>query len=108
MRPLPTLAIGLALVCVRAGAQDAGMKPPPEEVKRGSELYAIHCATCHGAHLANPPWAVDLGQFPHSDHARFVDTVTNGIRGMPPWGDLLKPDDIEALWAYVVAGEPKK
>jgi len=26
---------------------------------------------------------------------------------MPPWGDLLKPDDIAALWAYLVAGEPK-
>jgi hypothetical protein len=25
---------------------------------------------------------------------------------MPPWGDLVKPEDIEALWAYVVAGEP--
>jgi mono/diheme cytochrome c family protein len=24
---------------------------------------------------------------------------------MPPWGDLLKPDEIEALWAYVTAGE---
>jgi mono/diheme cytochrome c family protein len=31
--------------------------------------------------------------------------VTYGVRAMPPWGDILKPDDIEALWAYVVAGE---
>jgi hypothetical protein len=30
------------------------------------------------------------------------------VRNMPPWGDLLKPDDVEALWAYVVAGETKK
>jgi mono/diheme cytochrome c family protein len=21
---------------------------------------------------------------------------------MPPWGDLLKPEEVEALWAYVV------
>jgi len=34
--------------------------------------------------------------------------VVYGIRGMPPWDDVLKPDDIEALWAYVVAGEGKK
>jgi len=26
---------------------------------------------------------------------------------MPPWGDLFKADDIEALWAYVMAGEPR-
>jgi hypothetical protein len=24
---------------------------------------------------------------------------------MPPWGGLLQPEEIEALWAYVVAGE---
>jgi hypothetical protein len=24
---------------------------------------------------------------------------------MPPWDDVLKPEDIEALWAYVLAGE---
>jgi len=24
---------------------------------------------------------------------------------MPPWGDLLKPEEVDALWAYVVAGE---
>ena len=29
-------------------------------------------------------------------------------RGMPRWDDVLKPEDIEALWAYVLAGEAKK
>ena len=56
---------------------------------------------------SDPPWAADLRQFPREDRARFVDTVTYGKRGMPPWDDVLKPDDIEALWAYVVA-EGKK
>jgi len=23
---------------------------------------------------------------------------------MPPWGDMLKAEDIEALWAYVLTG----
>jgi mono/diheme cytochrome c family protein len=32
--------------------------------------------------------------------------VTYGKGGMPPWEDALTPEDIEALWAYVVAGEP--
>src|SRR5262245_17895670 len=36
----------------------------------------------------------------------FVDSVTNGKRNMPPWDDVLDPDDIEALWAYVIGGEP--
>jgi len=32
-----------------------------------------------------------------------VDTVTYGVRNMPPWDDVLKPNDVEALWAYVQA-----
>jgi hypothetical protein len=24
---------------------------------------------------------------------------------MPPWDDLLKPDDLDALWAYVSTGD---
>jgi len=31
--------------------------------------------------------------------------VTRGKNQMPSWGDLLKPEEVEALWAYVVAGE---
>jgi mono/diheme cytochrome c family protein len=109
VRAVPMFAIGLMFLCAGGHAEDAAVNPPPPElIKRGSDLYAVHCATCHGAHLANPPWGADLGAFPHGDHMRFVDTVSNGLRGMPPWGDLLKPDDIEALWAYVVAGEPRK
>ncbi len=45
--------------------------------------------------------------FPRDNPARFVDSVTYGVRGMPPWGDVIKQDEIEALWAYVVAGEKK-
>jgi len=30
--------------------------------------------------------------------------VTRGKNQMPPWGGLLKPEEVEALWAYVVAG----
>ncbi len=78
---------------------------PPEQVKRGSELFAANCATCHGERMKNPPWAIDLATFPRDEAMRFVNSVTEGVRNMPPWGDVLKPDDIKALWAYVVAGE---
>ena len=103
------LVLGLALACSGAAAQDSGGKPfAPEQISKGAELFATHCSTCHGNRMAKPEWApVDLRKFPREDHARFVDTVTYGIRNMPPWGDVLKPDDIEALWAYVVAGEKR-
>lgn len=34
-----------------------------------------------------------------------MDSVTNGKNSMPPWADVFKPEEMEALWAYVVAGE---
>jgi len=80
-----------------------------EQIGKGSALYETPLARpVTEPRLANPEWAKDLRKFPREDHARFVDTVTYGVRNMPPWGDLLKPDDVEALWAYVVAGETKK
>ena len=56
--------------------------------------------------MRNPQWAIDLKKFPRDEHSRFVELVAFGKRNMPPWEDVLNPDDIEALWSYVVAGEP--
>lgn len=55
--------------------------------------------------MADPEGAFDLRTFPHEQHPRFVNSVTNGKNSMPAWGGILKPEDIESLWAYVVAGE---
>jgi mono/diheme cytochrome c family protein len=103
------LVLGLGLACASALAQDPGAKRfAPEQIKKGAEIYAANCQTCHGPRMAKPEWAVDLRKFPPGEHARFVDTVSYGVRNMPPWADVLKPDDIEALWAYVIAGERTK
>ena len=49
--------------------------------------------------------AYDLRQFPHDDKARFVRSVIEGKNGrMPQWGDLLKPEEIDEIWAYVKTG----
>jgi mono/diheme cytochrome c family protein len=55
--------------------------------------------------MADPEAAFDLRRFPAEQKTRFTTSVTKGKGQMPPWGDLLKTDDIEALWAYVMAGE---
>ena len=105
MKVIAAASLGLALVCASAAAQDAA-GVSPEEIKQGAALFARHCATCHGTRMRNPQWAFDLRTFPRDGHDRFVDSVTNGKRNMPPWDDVLEPAEIEALWAYVIAGEP--
>ncbi len=95
------------LLAVGSNAQDGAKTFPPEQITRGSTLYAKNCESCHGVKMIGPPWAIDLATFPRDRPERFVDSVTHGVRTMPPWGDMLKPDEIQALWAYLVAGEPK-
>lgn len=91
-----------ALLCAAAFAQNA---VTPEQIKQGSEIYAVNCATCHGNRMKNPEWAIDLATIPKDDRQRFIQSVTNGKNNMPPWGDVLKPNEIEALWAYFSQGE---
>jgi mono/diheme cytochrome c family protein len=104
MKVFAAASLGVALACASAAGQNPQF--PPEQIKKGAELFAKNCATCHGTRMRNPQWASDLRTFPHDAHARFVDSVTYGKRNMPPWEDALDPGEIEALWAYVVAGEP--
>ena len=106
MNVFSAVSLVLALVCAIAAAQDSVPQFPPEQITKGAALFARHCATCHGTRMRNPQWAINLRDFPSNAHARFVDSVANGKRNMPPWEDVLDPDESEAIWAYVIGGEP--
>src|ERR1700674_2880222 len=102
------LAVGwaLAFACATASAQTRPhQKFSTKQISAGAAIYARNCSPCHGAHMADPEGAFDLRTFPHDQHSRFVNSVTNGKNSMPPWGGSLKLEEIEDLWAYVVAGE---
>jgi mono/diheme cytochrome c family protein len=94
--------LALALLRAPAAAEDF----PPEQIKLGASIYAQNCSPCHGPRLnGGEESAFDLRKFPKDQRERFVNSVTRGKNAMPPWGDLLKPADVDALWAYVVTGE---
>ena len=99
------LAAAAALCCMMAAAHSESF--PPQQIAAGAEIFSRNCSPCHGARMQDPEGAFDLRTFPPAEHDRFVRSVTNGKNQMPPWGDLLKRDDIEALWAYVTMGEKK-
>ena len=100
------LGWGSAGLAIRAFAQQAGAIAAPERIKAGADLFAAHCVTCHGKRMRNPQWGIDLRTFPPDGRDRFFDSVSFGKRNMPPWEDVLKPEDIEALWAYVASRDP--
>jgi mono/diheme cytochrome c family protein len=94
---------GLADDAAQAGA-DKSNPDINQQIAQGKELYhRMPCVRCHGGNcVQNSSAAFDLRTFPHDDKARFVNSVTNGKNGrMPPWGDVLKPEEIDQLWAYV-------
>ncbi len=100
-----SLAAAFALWSTTVLAQDQSF--PLQQIATGAEIFARNCSPCHGPRMQDPESAFDLRKFPSGEHDRFVRSVTNGKNQMPPWGDLLKSDDIEALWAYVTMGEKK-
>jgi mono/diheme cytochrome c family protein len=99
-----TLGVACAVVHTHAAAQE---KFEPAQIKRGASIYSQNCSPCHGPQMADPAGAFDLRTFPPDQKSRFINSVTKGKNQMPPWGDLFKPEDIETLWAYVMAGEKK-
>jgi mono/diheme cytochrome c family protein len=102
--PLPPPARS---VPVEGAIHIPGMPPPdnPVEadeasVRRGSNLYAIHCAMCHGqtaegngpvaAFLANRPANLTTPVVQSKSDGSIFLTITNGIDGkMPPLNENL-------------------
>jgi mono/diheme cytochrome c family protein len=89
-------------------------------MKRGEERYGIYCVPCHGATgdgdgmvakradlLAEGTW-VPPTNF-KQDHLRqqpigqLFNTITHGIRNMPPYGHQITPADRWAILLYVRA-----
>ena len=99
-----TIAAALCLANAPAATEEA-QSFPQEQIAAGGELYSVNCSPCHGARMQDPNAAFNLRKFPPDQHDRFVNSVTRGKNQMPPWGDFFKPDQLEALWAYVMAGE---
>lgn len=94
-------AAALAFAAAFAAAS-AAAQTPAEWVDKGRRTYTSYCARCHGINLVVTSSAYfDLRTFPADDKERFVRSVKEGKRAMPAWGDQLKPEDIEAIWAYI-------
>jgi mono/diheme cytochrome c family protein len=106
-RRLLYLGGALALYGASVAAQGTGGRFEPEQISNGAALFARNCAPCHGPRMVDPQSAFDLRTFPPDDKTRFMNVLMRGKNAMPPLGGLFGPDEIDALWAYVVAGEKR-
>ncbi|MGD8553911.1 MAG: c-type cytochrome, partial [Anaerolineales bacterium] len=66
----------------------------PSTVPEGPDLFAVSCASCHGQRIPSAP---DV------DSAR--ETIASGgaHETMPVWGEVLTPEQLEALVNYTLA-----
>ena len=97
----------VAAVCMGVPTEAQGPQRQsftPEQLATGADIYARNCSPCHGTRMLDPQGAFDLRKFPRDQRERFVTSVLRGKNQMPPWGDILKPEEVEALWDYVVTG----
>jgi mono/diheme cytochrome c family protein len=73
----------------------------------GWKVFAVNCTRCHGEDAIGSALAPSLVKSLQGGvtHPVFVQTVTEGRlpKGMPAWGPLLTPTQIENLYAYVKA-----
>jgi mono/diheme cytochrome c family protein len=99
-RPL----VGGALLTVYVFAPSASFAQAPR-VAAGEQVYADYCSSCHGEGLRNTSGGVtfDLRRLRPEDHDRFVTSVLDGKRQMPPWRGALELEQIESIWAYIRA-----
>jgi len=98
----------LALACVSGLSTVYAASPrkesfDPAQVTLGLDTYRQFCQRCHGTELRNSGASTfDLRQFPPGEYERFLESVSEGSGDMPPHGDILTEEEIDALFAYVV------
>jgi mono/diheme cytochrome c family protein len=99
---LRRLVVSAALVLAAGAAPAQTQAPTSEEVQAGRRLYVSYCTRCHGVNLVSGGGAFfDLRTFPSNDKERFMRSVKEGKRAMPAWEGIIKPQEMEALWAYI-------
>ena len=94
--------------------QPAPAPPPqlpgvtPQMIAQGSALFTANCSLCH----SNQPRAPlpDLRRLDAGVHAQFDNIVLDGLLvegGMPRWDDVLKPDQVKAIHAFLIDTQAK-
>lgn len=88
----------------------AQLAQDPAHVASGKKIYEFSCATCHGERAEGKvgPSLVDAEWRYGGQPSDILQSVTNGRpAGMPNWGNILKPEEVEDVTAFVLSLQKK-
>ena len=93
-------------VAPEAPRQASGVTP--QTIAAGRALFFGNCAICHSnqQHSITP----DLRRMQPGTHEAFRQILLEGLllpNGMPRWDDVLKPDDVDAIHAYLIDAQAR-
>ena len=79
----------------------------PTAVAAGHTVFAAYCSACHGPDGGGVigPNLTDAYWIHGGTPDAIYHTVATGVleKGMPAWGPTLKPDELDAVVAYVIS-----
>lgn len=100
LRAFPRTGIACAALVAAFAAAPAGAA----NIARGGQLYATHCAMCHGAN-GNPvmPGAPDFRRMQSlmRPDMQLLTTIRSGKGGMPGFFGILRDQEILDVVAYL-------
>jgi quinohemoprotein ethanol dehydrogenase len=103
--PVPPL-LGKLEVAPEAPPQAPGVTP--DTIAQGKALFFTNCAICHSnQHRSITP---DLRRMQPGTHDAFGKILLEGLllpNGMPRWDDVLKPNEVQAIHAYLIEEQAK-
>lgn len=78
----------------------------PKNLTLGSQVYEGKCASCHGPQLQGligPNLTDEFWLHGQGTRTDIMKVISEGVadKGMPPWGPLLKKDELLSLTAFV-------
>lgn len=86
-------------------AREQAVELTAEAVASGDALFAQNCVACHKADLTGGigPNLIDGTWIHGGDPASIQKTITDGVttKGMPAWGQMLGPQKVAAVAAFV-------
>jgi mono/diheme cytochrome c family protein len=102
-----TVAILFVSVAMLAGnAQAPAGKAAPPSVQHGKQIFMQRCMQCHSVNkdqvLLGPSLFGEMTNSPHKKSAAQIRVILRDGKGkMPPWKDILTPDDVNNILVYL-------